>query len=113
MKKIVFQSVHFKASPELEIFIREKVSKLFEQDKSIMKAEITLFEGASGNYRNKFCEIHLYIPGENRFVNKNSEAYEKSILAAVHSLQKVLRRNKTKHIILRRKSKDNELLHFY
>ncbi|MFH1160853.1 MAG: HPF/RaiA family ribosome-associated protein [bacterium] len=104
MNNIMFQSVHFKASPQLEQFVNEKVSKLFEQDISILKAEVTLFEGASGNPKNQFCEIQLSVPGENHFIKKNSENYEKSILAAVTALQKILRRKKTKTIIKRRKS---------
>jgi len=102
MNNIVFQSVHFKASSELEAFIQEKVSKLFEQDNSIIRADVTLFEGAFGNPRNQFCEIQLSVPGENHFVKKNSESYEKSILAAVKAMQKVLRRQKTREIINRR-----------
>ena len=104
MNNIVFQSVHFKASPQLEEFILDKVSKLFEQDSSVIRADVTLFEGASGNPKNQFCEIQLSVPGENHFIKKNSENYEKSILAAVTALQKVLRRKKTKTMIRRRKS---------
>ena len=102
MNRITFQSVQFIANVQLEDFVKEKVSKLFEQDPSIIRADVTLFEGASGNPKNQFCEIQLSIPGENHFVKKNSENYEKSILAAVKTLQKVLRRHKTKEIIKRK-----------
>ncbi|MHC1702701.1 MAG: HPF/RaiA family ribosome-associated protein [Tenuifilaceae bacterium] len=102
MNNITFQSVHFKASSQLEDFVKEKVSKLFDQEGSIIRADVTLFEGASGNPKNQFCEILLSVPGENHFVKKNSENYEKSIMAAVLALQKVLRRKKTKRIITRR-----------
>jgi ribosome-associated translation inhibitor RaiA len=103
MYNIIFQSVRFTASSELENFVTEKVSKLFEQDSSVLKADVTLFEGASGNPRNQFCEIELSVPGENHFIKKNSESYEKSVLAAVTSLQKVIRRKKTKKVAARRK----------
>jgi len=102
MDKIVMQSVQFKASKQLEEFVTEKVSKLIEQDASIMRADVTLFEGASGNPKNQFCEIQLSVPGENHFIKKNSESYEKSILDAVKTLQKVLRRQKTKRIVRRK-----------
>jgi len=102
MNRIIFQSIHFKASQQLEEFVKEKVSKLFELEGEIIKAEVTLFEGASGNPKNQFCEIQLSVPGENHFVKKNSENYEKSLLAAVETLQKVLRRKKTKKIVTRR-----------
>jgi ribosome-associated translation inhibitor RaiA len=104
MSKIVIQSVQFKASRRLEEFVKEKVLKLFEQDPSVIRADVTLFEGASGNPKNQFCEIQLSVPGENHFVKKNSENYEKSVLEAVKTLQKVLRRHKTKKIIMRRTS---------
>jgi ribosome hibernation promoting factor len=102
MNKIAFQSVQFNPGTQLENFVKEKVSKLFEQDPSIIRADVTLYEGASGNPKNKFCEIQLSVPGENHFVKKNSENYEKSILSVVEALQKILRRQKTKKIIKRR-----------
>jgi len=73
MDKIVFQSVQFKASAQLKDFVNEKVSKLLDQYVSIIKVEVTLFEGASGNPKNQFCEIQLSMPGENQFVKKNSK----------------------------------------
>jgi ribosome-associated translation inhibitor RaiA len=98
MNNITFQSVQFKASAHLEHFVRDRVTKLFDQDKSIIRADVTLFEGASGNPNNQFCEIYLSVPGENHFIKKNSENYEKSVAEAVSSLQKVLRRKKTVRI---------------
>ncbi len=103
MNKIVLQSVQFKASIELKEFVKEKVLKLIQQDKSIIRADVTLFEGASGNPKNQFCEIELSVAGQNHFVKKSSESYEKSVLDAVKTLQKVIRRQKAKKII-RRKS---------
>ena len=104
MNNITFQSVHFKASNNLEEFVNEKVSRLFEQDATIIRADVTLFEGASGNPKNQFCEIQLSVPGENHFIKKNTDNYEKSVLSAVAALQRILRRKKTKKIITRRKS---------
>lgn len=103
MEKITFQSVNFKASSTLEGFAKDKVAKLFEQDNSLIRADITLFLGASGNIYNNFCEIYLSVPGENHFVKKNTERYEDSIVDAVAALQKILRRKKTKKITNRRR----------
>ena len=102
MSKIVLQSVHFKASRQLEDLVNEKVAKLFELNDSIIKADVTFFEGSAGNPRNQFCEISLSVTGENHFVKKNSESYEKSLAEAVKTLQKVIRRRKTKNIKVRR-----------
>ena len=56
MNKIAFQSVQFNPDTQLENFVKEKVSKLFEQAPSIIRADVTSFEGASGNPKNKFCD---------------------------------------------------------
>lgn len=103
MYNILFQSVHFKASTQLKQYIKSKVSKLFEQDITIIRADVTLFEGASGNPNNKYCEIQLSVSGENHFVKKNTDSYKKSVLSAVETLQKILRREKTKMISQRKK----------
>lgn len=100
---ITFQSVHFKASTHLEEFVRDKVSKLFDQHDKIIRADVTLFEGASGNPKNQFCEIILSLPGENKFVKKNSSSYEESVLKTVATLQKTLRRDNINKISHRRK----------
>ena len=94
MSKINLQTVHFKASETLNQFITEKVEKLFKINIEIMRADVTLYEGASGNPQNQFCEIQLSVPGENIFVKKNSDSYEKSILKSVEAIQKILRRKK-------------------
>ena len=104
MTNITFQSVHFELSRELEDFVNEKVAKLFEQDDSIIRADVILREEASSNPKNKLCEIQLSVPGENHFIKKNSESFEKSVLTAIAGLQKILRRKKTKKLIFRRKS---------
>lgn len=102
MSKIILQSVQFKASGRLDEFVKDKVSKLFYHDTSIIRADVTLFEGAAGTPRNQYCEVQLSVPGENHFVKKCSESYEQSVLECVTVLQKVLSRRKTKKIVMRR-----------
>ncbi|MDP1622500.1 MAG: HPF/RaiA family ribosome-associated protein [Bacteroidales bacterium] len=108
MNNISFQSVHFKASTHLEEFVTVKLSKILDQDSSIIRADVTLFEGASGNPRNRFCEIELSVPGDNLFIKKNSENYEKSILAAVTALQQIIHRKKKKHINKLKKHRETQ-----
>jgi ribosomal subunit interface protein len=96
MPKINIQTLHFKASEALNKYIEEKAEKLFRMSDEIIRADITLYEGAAGNPENHWCEIQLSIPGDNLFVKKNSNHYEKSILDAVTALQKIIRRNKRK-----------------
>lgn len=102
MNNITLQSLQFKASLHLEHFVIEKVTKLFDLGVRIIRADVTLFESDSGNPRNQFCEILVSVRGENHFVKKNSENYEKSILLAVETMKKVLRRQKTRRLVMRR-----------
>ncbi|MFH1003983.1 MAG: HPF/RaiA family ribosome-associated protein [Bacteroidota bacterium] len=98
MENITLETVHFKASNDLESFVKSKISKLFQQNSAIIRADVTLFEGASGNHQNQYCEIQLSVPGENLFVKKRNDNFEKSIVEAVVALKKMMRRKKIKKI---------------
>jgi putative sigma-54 modulation protein len=91
---ITFKSIHFKASEELENFVRDKVEKLFQQNERIIRADITLYEDAKGKLKSQFCEITLSLPGENLFTKKNDIKFEQATLAAVEALRKMMRRKK-------------------
>ena len=108
--KIVIQSVHFKASPQLEDFVNKKAAKLFRQNDRIVRADVTLYKGANGNPRNEFCEIRLLVPGNDYFVKKNSSTYEESVPDAVQALQKMIRRDKMKKLQKRRPERANKNL---
>lgn len=96
--EIIINSVNFKADTALETFVKEKVSKLFNQCDKIIRANVILRETENGNPENKLCEIRLMIPGNDHIVKKSTGVYEKSILQAVEVLQKIIRRRKTKVI---------------
>ena len=96
--QIIINSVNFKTAITLETFVREKVSKLFNQCDKIIRANVILRESEKGNPENKLCEIRLMIPGNDHFVRKCTAVYEKSILQAVEVLQKIIRRKKNKVI---------------
>jgi len=96
--EIIINSVNFKADTMLETFVKEKVSKLFHQCNTIIRANVTLREAEKGSFENKLCEIRLMIPGNDHFVRKCTAVYEKSILQAVEGLQKIIRREKIKAI---------------
>ena len=93
--EIIINSVNFKTDTALEIFVKEKVSKLFNQCDNIIRANVILRETEKGNPENKLCKIRLMIPGNDHFVRKCTSVYEKSILQAVEVLQKIIRRKKT------------------
>ncbi|MCC6279660.1 MAG: HPF/RaiA family ribosome-associated protein [Saprospiraceae bacterium] len=90
----VYETVHFKGSEHLEQFTRKKMNSVFRKTADILRAEVTLSEGASGNPENQFCEIKLDVPGENIFVKKNAATYEQAIRTAVAAVQKIMRRRK-------------------
>lgn len=91
---ITLQTLHFKADKKLETYVRDKVSKLFDQSHKIIRAEISLFEGASGETNKCYCEIRLVIPGYDHFVKKNSVSYEQSVLDAIEALQNIIEKEK-------------------
>lgn len=92
--EIIITTINFKKDTLLETFVKQKVSKLFNHCKSIIRANVILRKGAIGNLENKQCEIRLMIPGYDPFVKKNTGRYEKSVSQAVDVLQKILRRRK-------------------
>ena len=96
--EIIINSVNFRTDIKLEAFVREKVSKLFNQCNEIIRANVILRETENGNPESKLCEIRLMIPGNDHFAKKCTDVYEKSILEAIEVLQKIIRRKKTKLI---------------
>lgn len=98
---IIIQAKDFKVGNSLRAFITEKVGKLYNKCKSIIRAEVILRQGGHSELENKLCEIRLLVPGNDHIVKVNSTVYEKSVFKAVNVLDKILRRNKTK-IISRR-----------
>ncbi|MEP7254320.1 MAG: HPF/RaiA family ribosome-associated protein [Ferruginibacter sp.] len=98
---ITIQTVNFKESKKLNSFINSKVGKLFKQSPEIIRADVTLKEGAKHNPANKWCSIYISHPGENEYVKRNSTSYEESILLATEAMEKVLRSRKTKMVTLR------------
>lgn len=101
--EIIISTLNFKTDTTLETYVREKVSKLFNHCKTIIRANVILREGENGSLENKQCEIRLMIPGYDHFVKKSTGVYEKSISQAVEVLQKILRRRKNR-IIAKRNS---------
>lgn len=93
---IIIESPGFKASNELENYVRETLGKL-KSDK-IIRADVTLYLGSDGNPNNKFCEIRLEVPGNDHFVKKSAGTFETATLDAVETLQEILKKTKEKVI---------------
>ena len=99
--EIIINSVNFKTDTRLEEFVREKVSKLFNKSNQIIRANVILREVANRSRKNKLCEIRLMIPGNDHFVKKCTDVYEKSVLQSIEVLHKIMRRAKNKVIAKR------------
>ncbi|MBE7169974.1 MAG: HPF/RaiA family ribosome-associated protein [Williamsia sp.] len=95
---IIIQSVGFKASNNLESFVHERLAKLANMSDRIIRANVTFYEGSTSNPDNNYCEIRLEVPGNDHFVKKNSDLYEKALVDAVEALQKMMQKNKDKSI---------------
>jgi putative sigma-54 modulation protein len=95
---IIIQSLGFKASENLEVFIREKLNNIILENDNVIRANVTLYAGSESNPKNNVCEIRLEVPGNDHFVKKNCEVFEKAVTECISALQKILRRNKDKQI---------------
>ncbi|MEZ4905918.1 MAG: HPF/RaiA family ribosome-associated protein [Spirosomataceae bacterium] len=92
--KINLQTPQFKPSEDLIDLVDKKVAKLFKQNPDIIRADIILKTGESHNLKSQYCEINLAVTGEDFFVKKNADKYEKAIAEAVEALSKMMRRQK-------------------
>lgn len=88
------QSLRFKASEKLQAHVQEKVQKLFDVNDKIIRADVTLYEDG-GAPDKQYCEIKLSVPGHDHIAKKGAPTYEKAVVDAVNTLQKVLRQKKS------------------
>ncbi|MGN6568767.1 MAG: HPF/RaiA family ribosome-associated protein [Flavipsychrobacter sp.] len=100
--EIIIQSPGFKASEQLEAYVREKLNKLDEHDSKIVRADVTLYLGPQSEPNNNYCEIRLEVPGADHFVKKNSATFEHSVIEAVEALHRMIQKDKDKNIDRRR-----------
>lgn len=91
---ITLATLKFTETPELNQFVHEKVAKLFQQQPDLIRVDVTLKIGAKNNPANKWCELYVSLPGDNKFTKRSSSSFEESILKAVEVMEKILRRMK-------------------
>ena len=94
---VIIQSLGFKHSENLEMYINEKLEKLSPADR-IIRANVTLFQGPDRATPNDYCEILLEVPGPDLFVKEQSEHFEQAIDECINKLQGILRKNKEKMV---------------
>ncbi|RYZ53187.1 MAG: HPF/RaiA family ribosome-associated protein [Sphingobacteriales bacterium] len=93
---VVIQSLGFKASPDLENYIHDKLGKLDNMSDTIVRANVTLFGGPDSKPEHNHCEIRLEVPGNDHFVKKSAESFEQAVVSAVNTLQGMIRKVKEK-----------------
>lgn len=95
---IIIQSLGFKASDHLEDFIREKINRIVKESDKVIRANVTLYIGSDANPQNNVCEIRLEVPGNDHFVKKGSDVFEKAITDCTDALQQIIRKTRDKQI---------------
>ena len=97
---IIIQSLGFKASEHLEEFIREKVNTL--KSDQIVRTNVVLYKGPSGNPESDYCEVRLEVPGNDLFVKKHSPYFETSVSECVDVLALQIKKSKDKYLNTRK-----------
>jgi putative sigma-54 modulation protein len=92
---IIIESPGFTAGPALESFVREKLDKL-EREGRIIRANVTLFLGPENDPERNHCEIRLEIPGNDIFVKKSGDSFEKAIVKAADVVEQQYHKEKEK-----------------
>jgi putative sigma-54 modulation protein len=103
---VIIQSLGFKASDELEAYIREKLEKLTPAER-IVRANVILYLGPDRATANNYCEIRLEVPGNDLFIKESNPDFEQAVDEAVNKLQGMWRKAKEKEVD-RQQGKVNE-----
>ncbi len=93
---IKINSVKFVANKKLEDFVNGKVKKLMQFYDDIIFADVYLKLENTQDLNNKVTEIRLEIPGNDLFVKKQSNTFEKSTDNAVNALKRQITKHKEK-----------------
>lgn len=93
---IKINSVKFAANKKLKDFVHGKVKKLVQFYDDIIFAEVFLKLENTQDLNNKVAEIKLEIPGNDLFVKKQSDSFEKSTDNAVDALKRQIKKHKEK-----------------
>ncbi len=93
---ININSVKFVADKKLEAFVNSKVKKLIQFYDDIISANVYLKLENTQDLNNKITEIKLEIPGNELFVKKQSNSFEKSTDNAVSALKRQITKHKEK-----------------
>ena len=94
--KVMINSVHFRASSDLEQFITQKVEKVCSKFSEVIGAEVTLKLDNTDTPENKIADIRLMLKGEDLYASKQCKTFEEATDLAVDALKKQLEKYKGK-----------------
>ena len=93
----MINSVHFKASSDLEGFITQKVEKVCNKYSEVIGAEVNLKLDNTDTPENKIADIRLVLRGDDLYASKQSKTFEESIDTSIDALKKQLEKYKGKN----------------
>lgn len=94
---ITIQTPQFIASERLNNFVKEQINQLSNHQSNIIGIKVVLRTGAKHDISNQWCEIVVTLPAENKFIKKHSLTFEESIIRAVSSMERKLKRKKEQY----------------
>lgn len=88
------QSVHFKATEELQEFIQGKVDKLSRINDKFISVDVYLKLDNSNTHDNKVCEMRISIPGHELFAERQCKTFEEAASLVTDALHDQLMKRK-------------------
>lgn len=93
---VMINSVHFRASSDLESFITQKVEKVCSKYSEVIGAEVNLKLDNTDMPENKIADIRLMLKGDDLYASKQCKSFEEATDLAVDALKKQLEKYKGK-----------------
>ncbi len=93
--KAIYQAVNFDADQKLINFIQKKLDRLDSFFDRVIEAEVYLKLNNTGK-ENKTVEVKIDVPGNDIFVSRNAETFEKAMDLIYDVLKRQLRKQKEK-----------------
>ena len=94
--KVTINSVHFRASSDLEAFITQKVEKVCSKYSEVIGAEVTLKLDNTDTPENKVTDIRLMLKGDDLYASKQCKTFEEATDLSIDALKKQLEKYKGK-----------------
>ena len=94
--EVEVKSIKFDATDKLHEFIQKKVSKLDKYCDNIRKVEVSLKVVKPATAQNKEVSIVVSLPGDEIFVEKQSDSFEEAITQSMPAIERQLDKYKEK-----------------